>query len=85
AQAERTGIGFTLGAGVQYAVPATIALGLDYRYLDLGSTGRFTLGAVPGLGPVSTRAASTANQMLARLIWYPQGLRLPPEAEAPED
>ncbi|GBU15926.1 MULTISPECIES: carbohydrate porin [Methylobacterium] len=85
AQAERTGIGFTLGAGVQYAVTDTIALGLDYRYLDLGSTGRFTLGAVPGLGPVSTRAASTANQMLARLIWYPQGLRLPPEAEAPED
>nr|WP_128560666.1 carbohydrate porin [Methylobacterium crusticola] len=78
-------LGFTLGAGVQLAVSPDLALGLDYRYVDLGGSGAFDLGAVPGPagGPVSTRAAFTSNQVMARLSWYPGGLRLPPEvAEA---
>ena len=75
-------LGFTLGAGLQYAITDQIALGLDYRYIDLGTSGRFDLGAVPGLGPVSTRAGFVSNQMLARLSWYPGGLRLPTEADA---
>ena len=83
ARRDENRIGFTLGAGLQYAITDRIALGLDYRYVDLGSSGRFDLGVVPGPfgGAVSTRAALTANQMLARLSWYPEGLRLPPEPD----
>ncbi|BAQ48600.1 MULTISPECIES: carbohydrate porin [Methylobacterium] len=76
-------LGFTLGAGVQYAITPNLALGLDYRYIDLGRSGRFDLGAVPGLGPVATQAAFSSHQMMARLSWYPYGLRLP--AEVAED
>ncbi|TNC13517.1 porin [Methylobacterium terricola] len=76
-------LGFTLGAGVQYAITPNLALGLDYRYIDLGRSGRFDLGAVPGLGPVSTQAAFSSHQMMARLSWYPYGLTLP--AEVAED
>ena len=87
ARTDRGTLGFTIGAGVQYAITEHLALGLDYRYLDLGSTGRFGLGAAPGLGPVSTQGHFTSNQMLARLSWYPAGLRLPPEPDetAPHD
>lgn len=89
ARTERGYLGFTIGAGVQYAITENLALGLDYRYIDLGGSGRLDLGAVPGAagGPVTTRASFTANQMLARLSWYPGGLRLPPEAgeTAPHD
>lgn len=88
ARGERGTLGFTLGAGVQYAITDRFALGLDYRYLDLGSTGRFGLGSVPGLGPVSTRAAFTSNQIMARLMWMPGGIGLPAETEpasSPDD
>ncbi|MET7248254.1 carbohydrate porin [Methylobacterium sp. EM32] len=76
-------LGFTLGAGVQYAITPNLALGLDYRYVDLGRSGRFDLGNVPGLGPVTTQAAFSSHQMMARLSWYPYGLKLP--AEVAED
>ncbi len=76
-------LGFTLGAGVQYAITPNLALGLDYRYVDLGRSGRFDLGTVPGLGPVTTQAAFSSHQMMARLSWYPYGLTLP--AEVAED
>lgn len=76
-------LGFTLGAGVQYAITPNLALGLDYRYIDLGRSPRFDLGTVPGLGPVNTQAAFSSHQMMARLSWYPYGLRLP--AEVAED
>ncbi|WP_373622474.1 carbohydrate porin [Methylobacterium sp. OAE515] len=89
ARAEQGYLGFTLGAGVQFAFHPNFALGIDYRYVDLGESRRFTLGAVPGLsgGPVSTRASATGNQMFARLMWFPDGLRLPPEPDetAPHD
>ncbi len=80
-------VGFTLGAGVQYAISDTLALGLDYRYVDLGESGRFSLGAVPGLGPVTSRASFTSNQMFLRLMWFPGGLRVPPDPDetAPHD
>lgn len=82
-------LGFTLGAGVQFALSEHLSLGIDYRYLDLGGSGRFGLGTLPGPdgGPVATRAAYTANQMMARLSWHPGGLVLPPEADevAPHD
>jgi high affinity Mn2+ porin len=83
ARRDRSFLGFTLGAGVQFAVSEHLALGIDYRYVDLGSSGRFDLGAVPGAagGPVSTQAAATAHQMMARLSWHPGGLVLPPEAD----
>ncbi|MCJ2044597.1 carbohydrate porin [Methylobacterium sp. J-078] len=76
-------LGFTLGAGVQFALSEHLSLGIDYRYLDLGGSGRFDLGTLPRAdgGPVATRAAYTANQMMARLSWHPGGLVLPPEAE----
>ena len=81
ARAEQAHLGFTLGAGVQFAVHPNLALGIDYRYLDLGESRRFDLGVLPGPagGPVTTRAAATGNQVRARLLWFPEGLRLPPE------
>ncbi|GJE29919.1 hypothetical protein LDDCCGHA_0082 [Methylobacterium oxalidis] len=83
ARQDLTRLGFTLGAGVQVAITDHLALGLDYRYVDLGRSGRFDLGSVPGPGggPVATRVAATSNQMLARLSWYPGGLALPAEAD----
>ncbi len=83
ARAEQGYLGFTLGAGVQFAFHPNFALGIDYRYVDLGESRRFNLGAVPGPagGPVSTRASATGNQMFARLIWFPEGIRLPPEED----
>lgn len=77
-------LGFTLGAGVQLALTEQLALGIDYRYLDLGGGGHFGLGTLPGAagGPVSTRDASfTSHQMMARLSWHPGGLTPPPETE----
>lgn len=82
-------LGFTLGAGVQYAITDHLALGIDYRYIDLGGSRAFPLGIVPGEGggPVSTRARFTSNQMFARLTWFPGGLKPPPEPgeTAPHD
>lgn len=74
-------LGFTLGAGVQYAITPTISLGLDYRYSDLGESRRFGLGSLPGPngGPVTTRSAFVSNEMMLRLYWHPEGLALPPE------
>ncbi|MBE7244241.1 MAG: porin family protein, partial [Actinomycetospora chiangmaiensis] len=82
-------LGFTLGAGVQYAITDHLALGIDYRYIDLGGSRRFPLGVIPGDagGPVSTRASFTSNQMFARLMWFPNGLKVPPDPDetAPHD
>lgn len=89
AQRDVSYLGFTLGAGAQFAIHPNIALGIDYRYMDLGSSSRFGLGAVPGAGggPVTTQASFTSHQMMARLMWFPEGLRLPPEPDeaAPHD
>jgi len=82
ARQTRGYLGFTLGAGVQFAVNEAVSLGIDYRYNDLGGSGRFGLGAVPGSGPVTTRASFIANEVMARLVWHPGGVRLPVEAEA---
>ncbi len=85
ARRDRTYLGFTLGAGVQFAVNEHLSLGIDYRYNDLGGSGRFDLGTVPGAagGAVSTRAGFIANEVMARLIWHPGGLRLPEAGEEP--
>ncbi|CAO4137789.1 carbohydrate porin [Methylorubrum aminovorans] len=76
-------LGYTLGAGVQFAVDPHLSLGIDYRYSDLGESRRFGLGALPGPdgGPVTTRTSFVSNQMMARLIWHPQALTLVPEKE----
>ena len=81
-------LGFTLGAGVQFAVHPHWSLGIDYRYSDLGESRRFDLGVLPGAngGPVATRTAFVSNQMMARLTWHPQALALQPDEEAaPKD
>ena len=82
-------VGFTLGAGIQFAILPNFALGIDYRYLDLGRTDRLGLGFVPGAdgGPFSARVGAASNQVLARLYWFPGGLALPPEPDdaAPHD
>ncbi len=82
-------LGFTLGAGIQYAISDSLALGIDYRYIDLGGSRRFSLGSVPGDngGPVTSRASFTSNQLFARLMWFPDGLKVPadPDETAPHD
>ncbi|MFG5118603.1 carbohydrate porin [Methylorubrum sp. POS3] len=88
ASRDVSSLGFTLGAGVQFAVHPHLSLGIDYRYSDLGETRRFDLGTVPGPngGPVTTRAAFVSNKMMARLTWHPQALVLQPdEDEGPKD
>ena len=84
ASREVSYFGFTLGAGVQFAIDPHLSLGLDYRYSDLGESRRFGLGVLPGIdgGPVTTRTGFVSNQMMARLIWHPEALALAPEAEA---
>jgi high affinity Mn2+ porin len=82
-------VGFTLGAGIQYAISDALALGIDYRYVDFGGSRGFPLGTVPGDGggPVTTRASFTSNQVFLRLMWFPDGLRVPPDPDetAPHD
>ncbi|MER2265886.1 carbohydrate porin [Methylobacterium oxalidis] len=82
-------LGFAVGAGVQYALDKHFALGIDYRYIDLGGSAKFPLGVLPGAngGAVTTRAAFTSNQLMARLLWFPDGLNLAPEVtgSAPHD
>ncbi len=84
---DRAFLGFSLGAGIEYAVTENLALGLEYRYLDFGRSGRLNLGTVPGVtgGPFSARASFTSNQVLARLSWYPGGLGSAPGQAAPHD
>ncbi len=86
-RADLAYLGFTLGAGVQYALSENLALGIDYRYIDLGESRRFPLGGVPGLGPVTSQASFTSNQMFLRLLYVPGGLKVPPDLEetAPHD
>lgn len=82
-------LGYTLGAGVQFAVDPHLSLGIDYRYNDLGESARFGLGTLPGAdgGPVTTRTGFISNKMMARLIWHPEALALVPdeEDEPPKD
>lgn len=82
-------LGYTLGAGVQFAVDPHLSLGIDYRYSDLGESTRFGLGTLPGAdgGPVTTRTGFVSNKMMARLIWHPEALALVPdeEDEPPKD
>jgi len=82
-------LGYTLGAGVQFAVDPHLSLGIDYRYSDLGESARFGLGTLPGAdgGPVTTRTDFVSNKMMARLIWHPEALALVPdeEDEPPKD
>lgn len=89
ASRDLSSLGFTLGAGVQFAIHPHVSLGLDYRYSDLGESRRFDLGVLPGLdgGPVATRSGFVTNQMMARLIWHPEALALAPddEDEPPKD
>ncbi len=80
-------VGWTAGAGVDYAMTNNIFLGLDYRYFDLGSQ-NFNLGAVtPGIvtpngafpGTTSTVAASIhpkGSELLARINIKLNGLGL---------
>ncbi|MDP4022776.1 carbohydrate porin [Methylobacterium sp. NEAU 140] len=84
---DQSYLGFTLGAGIQYAISDSLALGIDYRYVDLGSSRTFALGSVPDLGPVATRARFTSNQLFLRLLWFPGGLKVPaePDEAAPHD
>ncbi|WP_411903938.1 carbohydrate porin [Methylorubrum thiocyanatum] len=82
-------LGYTLGAGVQFAVDPHLSLGIDYRYSDLGESARFGLGTLPGAdgGPVTTRTGFVSNKMMARLIWHPEARALVPdeEDEPPKD
>ncbi|NGM38604.1 outer membrane beta-barrel protein [Methylobacterium sp. DB0501] len=80
-QRDMSYLGFTLGAGAQFAIHPNFAVGIDYRYIDLGDSSRFGFGIVPGStgGPVTTQANFTSHQMMARLMWFPEGLRLSPE------
>ena len=86
ARSDVSYLGFTLGAGVQYAITPAVSLGLDYRYLDLGESGRFRLGSVPGIngGPVTTRSDFVSNELMLRLYWHPEGLKLPPDEDVSE-
>ncbi|GEP11718.1 hypothetical protein MMMDOFMJ_1691 [Methylobacterium gnaphalii] len=76
-------LGFTLGTGVQHAISPDFSLGLDYRYIDFGQTGRFDFGVLPGIngGPVSTRSSFISHEMMVRLYWHPEGLKLPVESD----
>ncbi len=77
-------VGWTIGAGFDYAVTNNIFLGFDYRYFDLGSV-TYNLGAVTPAGafigavPVSTVAATIhprGSEFLARLNVKLNGLGL---------
>lgn len=72
-------VGWTIGAGFEYAVTNSVSLGLDYRYFDLESR-TYNLGAVtptvfiPGIGTfpnftstVSANIHPRGSELLARL------------------
>jgi outer membrane immunogenic protein len=63
-------IGWTVGAGLDWAMTNNVILGVDYRYFDLG-TDTFNLGGVtPGAGATSTVTSTIhprGSEVLARL------------------
>jgi outer membrane immunogenic protein len=69
--------GWTVGAGLEYAMTNNLFLGVDYRYFDLGAE-TYNLGAVtPGLGVTSTVASNVnlrASEITARLNLKLSGL-----------
>ena len=68
--------GPTYGFGIEAAISAHLSLGVDYRrstVLDGNGTAATLLGL--------PKAKVTTDDVMARLTWYPQGLRLAPEAQ----
>ncbi|MBL8589485.1 MAG: porin family protein [Methylobacteriaceae bacterium] len=65
--AKSTHVGWTLGAGVQYAITNNLVAGLDYRYAQFEAK-RHT-GAVFPAGVISTSAAPNYHKVAATLDW----------------
>jgi outer membrane immunogenic protein len=65
-------VGYTVGAGLDYAVTDRISVGVEYRYFDLGSQ-TYHLGAVTPAGmaasTVNTNVSLHASEVTARLNW----------------
>jgi outer membrane immunogenic protein len=63
-------VGYTVGAGLDYAVTERVSVGVEYRYFNLGSQ-TYNLGAVTPAGmaasTVSTNVNLNASEVTARL------------------
>jgi outer membrane immunogenic protein len=77
--ASKFHFGFTVGAGVDYAVTNNVFIGIEYRYLDLGKE-TYNLGAFTPAGAAAQTVSSTvdlkASEVTARLNFKLGGLGL---------
>jgi len=68
--ADKFHVGWTIGGGYQYAFTNNVALGVEYKYLDLGRE-NYNLGAVTNAAGVTSTVADNvrlkASQVLFRL------------------
>jgi outer membrane immunogenic protein len=65
-------VGYTVGAGLDYAVTDRLSVGVEYRYFDLGSQ-TYNLGAVTPAGMAASTVNTNVNlhtsEVTARLNW----------------
>ena len=72
-------VGPTFGFGIEAAISEHFSLGIDFQRVEFGSRA-FNLGG-PAADPVLSRVRLTSDDVMARLTWYPDGLKLAPQPE----
>lgn len=65
-----TNQGWTLGAGVEYALLPQLSLGLDYRHYDFGASDHFTTPAPPSLAGVSLAPGGLRMDVVSMTLNY---------------
>ncbi len=66
--------GFTLGAGVEYALPSNWSAALEYDYYNFGRSDAFTTDLLPDLAGVNLAPNNTAIHMASLRLNYKFGL-----------
>lgn len=74
------GAGFTFGMGIETILTPNLVLGIDYQRATFGAARAAAFDPFGGSGP---RARIATDDVMARLSWFPAGLR--PAPEPPED
>jgi opacity protein-like surface antigen len=77
--AHKLHFGFTVGAGIDYAITNNVFIGIEYRYFDLGNE-TYNLGAFTPAGIAAQTVSNTvdlkASEVTARINFKLSGLGL---------
>lgn len=67
---ESTNTGWTLGAGVEYALLPNLAVGLEYKHFDFGASSAFTSATPPALAGVDLAPDGLRLDLVAMTLNY---------------